>query len=83
MRRALIFLIDGYRYLISPWLGSNCRFHPSCSCYTREALQLHGFTKGLMLGIRRIARCHPWHCGGYDPVPKQSQPIQFFSFHKS
>lgn len=69
MRRALIFCIDAYRYLLSPWLGRNCRFYPSCSCYAREALQRHGVVKGLWLGIRRILRCHPWHPGGYDPVP--------------
>ena len=69
MRRALIFLIDAYRYLLSPWLGTNCRFYPSCSCYAREALQVHGLFNGLILTLKRIGRCHPWHRGGYDPVP--------------
>lgn len=69
MRRALIWLIDGYRYALSPLLGSNCRFHPSCSCYARQALVTHGTSKGLLLSVRRICRCHPWNAGGYDPVP--------------
>lgn len=69
MRRSLIFLIDAYRYLLSPWLGTNCRFYPSCSCYAREALQVHGLFNGLVLTLKRIGRCHPWHRGGYDPVP--------------
>ena len=70
MRRALIALIDVYRYLLSPWLGTNCRFYPSCSCYARQALQIHGLGKGLVLGLSRVVRCHPWQPGGYDPVPK-------------
>jgi len=69
MRRALIWLIDGYRYVLSPMLGTNCRFHPSCSCYAREALRTHGTLKGLQLSVRRIAHCHPWNPGGFDPVP--------------
>ncbi|MGC3981253.1 MAG: membrane protein insertion efficiency factor YidD [Steroidobacteraceae bacterium] len=69
MRRALIAVISGYRYLISPWLGQNCRFYPSCSCYAQQALSEHGSIKGLYLSFRRIMRCHPWHPGGYDPVP--------------
>ncbi|MGI9286823.1 MAG: membrane protein insertion efficiency factor YidD [Pseudomonadales bacterium] len=62
-------LIDGYRLAISPLLGQHCRFHPSCSCYARDALQTHGLTTGLWLAIRRVLRCHPWHAGGLDPVP--------------
>ena len=69
MRSFLILLVRGYRYLISPWLGQNCRFFPSCSCYAQQALQEHGSIKGLWLTIRRLLRCHPWHDGGYDPVP--------------
>ncbi len=65
----LVLLIRFYRLAISPWLGSRCRFHPSCSEYAIDALERHGLFKGLWLAVRRIGRCHPWHPGGYDPVP--------------
>lgn len=63
-----ILLLRGYRYLISPWLPRACRFYPSCSAYTEEAIQRHGVLKGLTYGLCRIGRCHPWSRGGYDPV---------------
>lgn len=69
MQRLLILLIKIYRYALSPLLGQNCRFYPSCSCYMQEALQVHGATRGLWLGTKRLLRCHPWHAGGFDPVP--------------
>ena len=69
MRSLLTLLIRGYRYLISPMLGPNCRFYPTCSCYAEEAIAQHGSMKGSYLAARRILRCHPWHAGGYDPVP--------------
>lgn len=69
MKTLLVALIRFYQYAISPMLGSRCRFHPSCSEYTAEAIRKHGAWKGTKLGIRRISRCHPWHPGGYDPVP--------------
>ena len=65
----LIALLKIYQYAISPMLGSRCRFAPSCSQYAVEALQRHGALKGSWLAARRIGRCHPWHPGGYDPVP--------------
>lgn len=65
----LVGLIRGYKYAISPLLGDNCRFFPSCSDYAVEALQRHGAAKGLWLALRRVGRCHPWHPGGCDPVP--------------
>jgi len=72
MRRILAFLIKAYQWLLSPVLGNNCRFHPSCSEYALQALDTHGSLRGCYLALRRIARCHPWHEGGYDPVPPSS-----------
>ncbi len=68
----ILFLIKGYQLMISPWLGSNCRYQPTCSHYMREALMEHGLGKGLWLGTKRISRCHPWGGSGEDPVPKSS-----------
>ena len=67
--RLLIALVRAYRYLLSPWWGAQCRFSPTCSQYAIEALQRHGAWKGSALAVRRIARCHPWHAGVFDPVP--------------
>jgi len=69
MIRLLRFLIDAYRYAISPLLGPSCRFHPSCSAYASQALEKHGVWRGAGLALKRLCRCHPWHPGGYDPVP--------------
>jgi len=69
MRTILKGLIKLYRYGISPMLGSNCRFYPTCSCYAEEAIEHHGVIRGTYLAARRLLRCHPWHPGGYDPVP--------------
>ncbi len=62
-------LITLYRVLISPWLGVNCRYQPTCSAYAQEAIHRHGPVKGLGLALRRLSRCHPWGGQGYDPVP--------------
>lgn len=71
----LLGLVSLYRILISPWLGNNCRFEPSCSAYALQALRTHGAFRGLWLTARRIARCHPWGGSGYDPVPdKEKDP---------
>jgi hypothetical protein len=69
MKRLLITLVRGYSLLISPFLGNNCRYYPTCSAYTQEAIERHGALRGLCMGLKRIARCHPFHEGGYDPVP--------------
>lgn len=69
MQKIALLLIKFYQYGISPYIGSHCRFYPSCSCYTHDAIQQHGFLYGSYLGIRRLLRCHPWNAGGYDPVP--------------
>lgn len=69
----LIWLIRIYQVAISPWIGSNCRFQPSCSRYGIEALQTHGVFTGTWLTIKRITRCHPWGGSGYDPVPKKEE----------
>lgn len=62
-------LVGVYRRLVSPLLGDNCRYRPTCSEYSQDAFSIHGSIKGSWLAAKRIARCHPWHEGGYDPVP--------------
>ncbi len=69
MKHLLILLVKFYQLTISPLLGKNCRFMPTCSQYTIEALSKYGAIKGLYLGIKRILKCHPFHPGGYDPLP--------------
>jgi hypothetical protein len=69
MQRILTSLLRLYRYWLSPWLGSRCRFYPSCSQYALEAVQTHGAARGAWLATRRVCRCHPWNAGGVDPVP--------------
>ena len=65
--------VHAYRLLISPWLGPNCRFQPTCSAYALEALETHGALKGSWLALRRIVRCHPLGGSGYDPVPPRAE----------
>ena len=70
MNKLAIVVLQLYRLLLSPLLPPNtCRFHPSCSSYALEAFQKYSFTKATALAVKRIGRCHPWHAGGYDPVP--------------
>lgn len=78
LRAALIALVRGYRLLLSPWLGSGCRFEPTCSRYAIDALQAHGSAAGVYLTLARIVRCHPACAGGHDPVP--AAPPRCFTF---
>jgi putative membrane protein insertion efficiency factor len=70
--RLLMLPVAGYRRFVSPLLGPRCRFEPSCSAYALTALSEHGAARGLWLAVARIARCHPFHPGGYDPVPTRN-----------
>jgi uncharacterized protein len=70
MSRLMIAFIKAYQIILSPFFGQQCRFTPTCSHYAIESIQLHGALKGVLLAIKRISRCHPWHTGGHDPVPK-------------
>ncbi len=69
MRKLLTLPILAYQYLLSPYFGNSCRYTPSCSQYALEAINRHGVIKGLYLSIKRLSSCHPWHTGGFDPVP--------------
>jgi putative membrane protein insertion efficiency factor len=71
VKTLLLGALRAYRYLLRPMLGANCRFYPSCSDYASEAIARHGAARGAWLAVRRVGRCHPWHPGGYDPVPPQ------------
>jgi putative membrane protein insertion efficiency factor len=71
-QRLLIGIVQGYRLLLSPWLGSGCRFTPSCSAFALEALQRHGALAGALLAGGRVLRCHPGCAGGHDPVPARA-----------
>jgi putative membrane protein insertion efficiency factor len=72
LREALMGLVRGYRLLLSPWLGSACRFEPTCSAYSLKALEMHGAAAGTCLTVGRLLRCHPWCAGGHDPVPEEA-----------
>ena len=69
MKHILLLALRGYRYLLSPLVGNQCRFAPTCSVYAMEAIDRFGAWRGSMLALRRLARCHPWNAGGWDPVP--------------
>lgn len=73
LKKLLIAPIRFYRFFLSPWIGRQCRFTPSCSAYAIEAIETHGACKGLWLAARRIGRCNPWSHGGLDPVPPHSR----------
>ena len=69
IKRFLLAAIRLYRLLLSPWWGGQCRYTPTCSLFASEAIERHGAWRGTWLAMRRVGRCHPWHAGGYDPVP--------------
>lgn len=69
MAYPFILLIYVYRYTLSPLIGNSCRYYPTCSHYAEESLKKYGALKGSIMAIKRVLRCHPWHDGGYDPVP--------------
>ena len=73
MKKIIIYLIKIYQITLSPLLGSNCRFQPTCSQYMIEAIDLHGVLKGLGLGFKRISKCHPLGAKGHDPVPGKEE----------
>jgi len=69
----LLFLIKIYRATLSPHFGNSCRYYPTCSHYTEDAIREHGAWRGSIMGAKRVLRCHPWHEGGYDPVPIKNE----------
>jgi len=71
VRKLLTLLIRGYQYFLSPLLGQNCRYYPTCSEYALTAVTVHGARRGTWMALRRLLRCHPWHPGGFDPVPEK------------
>ena len=71
--KCLILIIRFYQIFISPLTGNNCRYHPTCSAYFIESLQIHGPIKGFVLGVKRISKCHPWGGKGFDPVPEKEK----------
>lgn len=76
LRFILILLIKSYQLMLSPLLGKRCRFHPTCSEYGTEALQTNGVILGGYLILKRIIKCHPWHPGGFDPVPQKNAAVE-------
>lgn len=76
VKKSILLLIKGYKKFISPLLGNNCRFQPTCSVYTMESIKKFGVLKGIFLGTKRILKCHPLHPGGDDPVPEKFEVIK-------
>jgi putative membrane protein insertion efficiency factor len=82
MNRLLMIMVKAYRLLLSPWLGSACRFEPTCSVYALQALQRYGAARGSYLMLTRIGRCHPWCAGGLDPVPDSASGLKSDMFSR-
>jgi len=80
MQHLLIAVVKAYRLVLSPWLGSSCRFTPTCSAYALQALESHGAGTGSYLTLKRLSRCHPWCRGGYNPVPEKKQTHSLWPF---
>lgn len=76
MKKLLLFLLRMYQLGISPFLGPKCRFYPSCSQYAAEAIVEHGAARGSLMAAKRVCKCHPWHAGGFDPVPRKNGGMQ-------
>lgn len=76
MKKCLLLILRGYKFAISPMLGQNCRFYPSCSEYAAQAIEAHGAAKGSWLAAKRLCKCHPWHEGGVDLVPEKKSASQ-------
>jgi len=77
IRWLLLFLIRAYQVLVSPLKITSCRFYPSCSQYTYDAIRLYGPSRGSIMGLKRLARCHPFHPGGYDPIIEPPSLVSF------
>lgn len=75
LTRLFCGLVNVYRWFISPMLGTHCRFHPTCSRYALEAIRCHGCWRGGAMALRRLSRCHPFHPGGFDPVPEAESAV--------
>lgn len=73
VKSALLLLIRIYQLCISPMVGPRCRFYPTCSSYAMEAIRVHGAAMGMLLAIKRLCKCNPWHPGGFDPVPEKPE----------
>ncbi|ASK36543.1 membrane protein insertion efficiency factor YidD [Alcanivorax sp. N3-2A] len=69
MKTVLLSGLRFYQAVLSPWVGNQCRFYPTCSEYARQAVETHGSLRGSALAVQRLCKCHPWHAGGFDPVP--------------
>lgn len=72
LKRLLLLFLRAYQLCVSPLLGQNCRFYPSCSAYAMEAIAEYGAGKGCLMTVKRLCKCHPWHPGGFDPVHKKT-----------